>query len=258
MAAPYFVAAHGKPFTDRDAAEFKARTLTAELSEPFEAVPHPDGGYVVQPAGPLPIRSPPDPENPWRLTQATPANPLPREETGAGNKPQPAFATLTLRPAWRGFWHLFLAAGMGLWFALVPDAVLDALAVLPDVLQGQALQAATGLVRFFGLGVFSTALACVSFRRLSAHYLATADALQSRYGIVSRTVVTAMYAHVFSVDVRQGVIDRLLDVGTVEVSTAATNDSDVSFRGVARPMALAQEISRRIAYYNEHRRPQPG
>jgi hypothetical protein len=50
MAASYIVTAHGKPFTDRDAAEIKARTLTAELDEPFEAVPHPQGGYVVQPA----------------------------------------------------------------------------------------------------------------------------------------------------------------------------------------------------------------
>jgi membrane protein YdbS with pleckstrin-like domain len=147
-----------------------------------------------------------------------------------------------------------VAAGTGLWIALAPETIVNALPPFPPA--GASFpQAAVGLIRLLGLCMLVTALSWISFRRLYAHYVATQDALQSRYGIVSRTIVKAMYAHVFSVDVHQGVIERLINVGTVEVSTAATNDSDVSFRGVANPMALAGEISRRIAYYNAHRRP---
>ena len=42
------LAANGRPFRDRDAAEIKRRALAAELDEPFLVVDHPDGGFAVR------------------------------------------------------------------------------------------------------------------------------------------------------------------------------------------------------------------
>lgn len=41
------LSATGLPFSDTTAAELKAKVLSAELGEPFEVVPHPDGGFAV-------------------------------------------------------------------------------------------------------------------------------------------------------------------------------------------------------------------
>ncbi len=41
------LSATGLPFSDNTAAELKAKVLSAELGEPFEVVPHPDGGFAV-------------------------------------------------------------------------------------------------------------------------------------------------------------------------------------------------------------------
>lgn len=42
------LAANGRPFRDRDAAEVKRQTLAAELDEHFLVVDHPDGGFAVR------------------------------------------------------------------------------------------------------------------------------------------------------------------------------------------------------------------
>ncbi|MDX6667805.1 MAG: hypothetical protein QOK04_1185, partial [Solirubrobacteraceae bacterium] len=71
-----------------------------------------------------------------------------------------------------------------------------------------------------------------------------------RKGILSRHVQQTRLERVQNVNTDQSVIERLLQVGTVDFDTAGTDDSDFSFVGVAQPekvMAAVEAAQREAA-----------
>ena len=87
--------------------------------------------------------------------------------------------------------------------------------------------------------VLGTAL----YRIYDVRYLMGDSGLEAQSGVLSlRLVKTKVrYEDILSVEVIQGLLDRILQVGILEVSTSATGGVEVILEGVASPRAL-QEI----------------
>jgi uncharacterized membrane protein YdbT with pleckstrin-like domain len=47
-----------------------------------------------------------------------------------------------------------------------------------------------------------------------------------------------------NVNTEQGVLDRILQVGTVDFDTAGTTDAEFAFRGVSQPEKVVQAVDR--------------
>lgn len=92
-----------------------------------------------------------------------------------------------------------------------------------------------------GLGVAAFAIVLglsilVGFvRRYFIVYTITNQRLRIQRGIVARDVQQTQIDRVQNVNTSQGVIQRILQVGTVDFDTAGTGDSDFKFIGVNNP-----------------------
>ena len=87
-------------------------------------------------------------------------------------------------------------------------------------------------------------------RRVSTHYTVTDRRLHIRRGILSRTEQHTTLDRVQNVETHQTLLERVLRIGTVNFDTAATDDSDFKFEGVASPrhvVAAVDEAQRAAA-----------
>ena len=73
-------------------------------------------------------------------------------------------------------------------------------------------------------------------KRISTRYSITDRRLRIQRGIISRNVEEARLDRVQNVNVRQGVLERILQVGTVDFDTASNRADDTfQFRGSPSP-----------------------
>ncbi len=79
-------------------------------------------------------------------------------------------------------------------------------------------------------------------RRLGVLYTITDRRIVERQGILRRDERSAHIDRVQNVNVRQGVIERIFGVGTVEVETAGNDEADIYMRGVADPIGIRQQM----------------
>ena len=99
-----------------------------------------------------------------------------------------------------------------------------------------------------GVIVLIAALAVVVLvgliRRLGTRYLVTSQRLRIRRGILSRHVQQTQLDRVQNVNTDQSIFERILRIGTVDFDTAGTDDSDFTFRGIARPGEVVTAVDR--------------
>jgi len=100
----------------------------------------------------------------------------------------------------------------------------------------------------YAVAVFAALLAIsllVGFiRRLATHYTITDRRLHIRRGILSRTEQHTTIDRVQDVETHQTLLERLLSIGTVNFNTAATDQSEFCFEGVAAPRAVVAAVDR--------------
>ncbi len=127
---------------------------------------------------------------------------------------------------------------------------------LVGLLAAAAAGAIGKLVSGWGIAVaaFAAVLALsilVGFiRRVSTHYTVSDRRLHIRRGILSRTEQHTTLDRVQNVETHQTLLERVLRIGTVNFDTAATDDSDFKFEGVASPrhvVAAVDEAQREAA-----------
>jgi len=95
-------------------------------------------------------------------------------------------------------------------------------------------------------------------RRVATTYTITNHRLHIRKGIVARHVQQARLERVQNVNTNQSVLERILQVGTVDFDTAGTTDSDFSFEGVAQPekvMAAVDQAQREHSAEDREQQP---
>lgn len=137
------------------------------------------------------------------------------------------------RPSWRSMIAFYLTWGLVGLLPLAAGIVLD-----------QTGNADRGIEYGAIATVVVLLLVALSgwLRRIDTHYTVTDRRIVIRHGIVSRKEQSAHLDRIQNVNVSQGVIERLLRVGTVDFDTAGTTDSDFRFAGINDPQSLRQRF----------------
>jgi membrane protein YdbS with pleckstrin-like domain len=130
------------------------------------------------------------------------------------------------RPSWRALLSFYVTG------------VLAALAV--GVIVALVTSAAAGLA--VGAAIVVLTLLIGYLRRLFTRYLITNRRLRISRGIIRRNVQETRLERVQNVNYEQGVIDRLLRVGTVDFDTAGTDDSEFRFEWVNDPEQVVRAV----------------
>ena len=81
-------------------------------------------------------------------------------------------------------------------------------------------------------------------KRVATTYTITNRRLNIKRGIVSREIQETRLERVQNVNYRQSVYQRLMQIGDVDFDTAATDDYDFVFYGVADPGDVVHQVDR--------------
>jgi uncharacterized membrane protein YdbT with pleckstrin-like domain len=131
-------------------------------------------------------------------------------------------------PSWRSILAYYLKGLLG---ALVVAAI------------GFALDG-IGLAIGLFLLVEALVLAAGFIRRFATVYTITTQRLRIKHGIIARHVQQTDIDRVQNVNTNQSVLERMLQVGTVDFDTAGTGDSDFKFSGVEDPQEVVAAVDR--------------
>jgi uncharacterized membrane protein YdbT with pleckstrin-like domain len=136
-------------------------------------------------------------------------------------------------PSWRSILGFYIKG-------LAATAVLCLAVALATSLFGDEVD--SGLVTIVALvGVALTIL--IGFvRRVATSYTITDRRLHIKRGIVSRTIQETRLERVQNVNYHQTVLQRMLQVGDVDFDTAAGDDYNFVFGGVAEPADVVHMV----------------
>lgn len=82
------------------------------------------------------------------------------------------------------------------------------------------------------------------YRIYNVRYSIGLRGIEARHGVLnlSQRVVRIRFEDIRAVEVKQSILDRLLDIGKVELSTAASSDTEVIMSGIAAPYNFRQVV----------------
>ena len=132
--------------------------------------------------------------------------------------------------------------------------------VLKGLLAAVVIGVIAKLLEDTGTGVgagaiaFGIILAIGFLIRIGTTYTITNHRLHIKRGIIARKTQEARLERVQNVNTDQGVLDRILQVGTVDFDTAGTTDSDFAFRGVAQPEKVVRAVDQAQREHAEEQR----
>jgi uncharacterized membrane protein YdbT with pleckstrin-like domain len=106
------------------------------------------------------------------------------------------------------------------------------------------LASGTGAAAGSGLLVLVIVLVGGYVKRLFTTYTITDHRLHIRRGIIARSEQQTLVNRVQNVNTHQSVLQRMLGIGTVDFDTAAGDDYDFQFAGVARPHDVVDAVHR--------------
>jgi uncharacterized membrane protein YdbT with pleckstrin-like domain len=106
------------------------------------------------------------------------------------------------------------------------------------------LVGSTGLVFAVVLVVLALTLLAGFLKRWATTYTITSRRLNIKRGIFSREVQETRLERVQNVNYNQSVYQRLMQIGDVDFDTAATDDYNFVFYGVANPADVVHQVDR--------------
>lgn len=101
-----------------------------------------------------------------------------------------------------------------------------------------------GLTTIVGIAVLAVVLLVGWIKRLFTTYTITNNRLHIRRGIVARAEQQTQINRVQNVNTHQSIIQRFLLIGNVNFDTAAGDDYDFQFAGVASPHEVVEAVHR--------------
>jgi len=131
-------------------------------------------------------------------------------------------------PSWRSTLGFYLAGAVAV-------AVVVAIAWL---VQGAGLAALAGGV------ALAVLVAAGLAKRSSTRYVITTQRLHIRRGLLARRVQQTGIDRVQNVNTSQSLLERVVQVGTVDFDTAGSDDSEFRFVGVADPAEVVARVDR--------------
>jgi uncharacterized membrane protein YdbT with pleckstrin-like domain len=112
------------------------------------------------------------------------------------------------------------------------------------VILGAIGWAASGIELGIGLFLLAEAIVLVAgfLKRFATVYTITTQRLRIKRGIIARHVQQTDIDRVQNVNTNQSVLERIIQVGTVDFDTAGTGDSDFKFAGVEDPQEVVAAV----------------
>jgi uncharacterized membrane protein YdbT with pleckstrin-like domain len=135
------------------------------------------------------------------------------------------------RPSWRALMS-FYAIGIG-----VAGLVLVVVGLLAD---------SWGTAVAIAAVIAGLTLVVGYLRRIGTKYLITTQRLRISRGLVRKNVQETRLERVQNVNYQQGVLDRVLGVGSVDFDTAGTDDSEFRFEWVNHPEEVVRAVDRAV------------
>ena len=244
-----YLAAGGQPFSDPDAAAFKAERMHEESGGQFQVVTI-DGGYAVEPQrlSDTDLGNADD-RAPATVRQGFAASSI--DQTAQTEQP----FMFTLRPAWRaqlGGFCFMLIGGLLVVAPTWPVALFSADAVYAI---NNRFPAIWDDIALSGFAFCLIGMVVVLVRRYWQKSVITNDGVMQSVGILIFSHVSHIdMANVHVVDIRKpNLVHILLNLGTVELSTPGSAGADVAIVDVVSPKRLATFIRERVAI-NKSRR----
>ncbi|WP_145998617.1 PH domain-containing protein [Methyloterricola oryzae] len=224
----------GLPFCRVELARRMCELLCHESGRRYAIEDYPEGGYVIRP-----------------LLALAGAQGLGNIPDQGQSKALPAHATHSYRPA-------VVRANLGMLPVLLVCLMLLGLsgplslwgvaflAIHPER-PGQTLEWIVASLRLAGgFGVLSIA-ALWSIEWLSARYTVAGAGVEARRGLFARETVSLRFEDIRSVTLRQTVAQRLLGIGTLELTSAGTDGVPVQFYDIASPGQVKALIEARMS-----------
>ncbi len=138
-------------------------------------------------------------------------------------------------PSWRSILGFYLKGVVAV--ALGGAAVGVATRLAGDEVDG-------GLVTLVVIVLLAIVLVAGYVKRLFTTYTITDHRLHIRRGIVARAEQQTLITRVQNVNTHQSVLQRMLAIGNVNFDTAAADDYDFEFGGVASPHDVVDAVHR--------------
>jgi uncharacterized membrane protein YdbT with pleckstrin-like domain len=84
-----------------------------------------------------------------------------------------------------------------------------------------------------------------ALRRYATYYAVTTQRLRVRIGLLSRNEQTTRFDRIQNVEIRQSLMDRMLNVGSVDFDTAGAGEQpdQFRFRGISDPQTLVRLVA---------------
>jgi uncharacterized membrane protein YdbT with pleckstrin-like domain len=130
-------------------------------------------------------------------------------------------------PSWRAILGFYLK---GILIAAILGVIVD------------LIKAGSGTVYLVVLVIIALTVLIGFFKRVSTTYTITDRRLNIKRGIVSREVQETRLERVQNVNYRQSVYQRLMQIGDVDFDTAAGDDYNFVFSGVADPGDVVHRV----------------
>jgi uncharacterized membrane protein YdbT with pleckstrin-like domain len=80
------------------------------------------------------------------------------------------------------------------------------------------------------------------YRHFAWHFIVDGSNIESHHGIIAREVNSIQIADVRSINVKQSFLERLLFIGDIEFSSAASPEAEVVFKKISNPMRIKRKI----------------
>jgi uncharacterized membrane protein YdbT with pleckstrin-like domain len=138
-------------------------------------------------------------------------------------------------PSWRSILGFYIKG-------LVVVVVCAAIAAAATKVAGDEVD--TGLVILVAIVLLAIVLVAGYVKRLFTTYTITDHRLHIRRGIIARAEQQTLINRVQNVNTHQSVLQRMLLIGTVNFDTAAEDDFDFQFAGVASPHDVVDAVHR--------------
>jgi uncharacterized membrane protein YdbT with pleckstrin-like domain len=138
-------------------------------------------------------------------------------------------------PSWRSIIAFYIK---GLFVVLIAAFVV---AIVTNITGDDTDSSLVTLVAVVGVAVIVLA---GFIKRVTVHYTITTRRLHIKRGIISREIQETRLERVQNVNYDQSVLQRLLQVGDVDFDTAAGDDFNFVFAGVANPDEVVERVDR--------------
>ena len=131
-------------------------------------------------------------------------------------------------PSWRAVLSFYIAG-----VAIVAVAV-----AIGALVSGAVVAIVVGAV------VLALVVLAGLIKRQATRYVITSERLHIRHGILAKRTQETRIQRVQNVNTEQSLLERILQVGTVDFDTAGTDDSEFKFVGVGNPADVVRAVDR--------------